>query len=248
MLALGGSALRAGNHQTALSFYGDVMRIVTPYGGFDPMTFYSASRMTAVIRGVEGDHRGAVADLEKMFPLARMASSQQPYAYYDYLNALAVELGEVGQLERARRVSEITLASPFARAYPEWRETFDDIASKQRRASRSVVAVRKQVQAAQNLARMPAPEQVASRALGRDPEGIQARVLNFQQWKTMLEPSSTPVPNRLTPEQRRRMSTAEKLIRLMDLISQDETDEETIDRILEAVEGIVLGNRNKRLD
>jgi hypothetical protein len=39
------------------------------------------------------------------------------------------------------------------------------------------------------------------------------------------------------------MSTGEKLIRLMDLISHDETDDETIDVILEAVEAIVLGRR-----
>jgi 3-hydroxyacyl-CoA dehydrogenase len=44
------------------------------------------------------------------------------------------------------------------------------------------------------------------------------------------------------------MSTGEKLIRLMDLISRDETDDETIDRILEAVEQIVLNRRSEKLD
>ena len=44
------------------------------------------------------------------------------------------------------------------------------------------------------------------------------------------------------------MTTGEKLIRLMDLISQDETDDATIDRILEAVEEIVLNRRNEKLD
>jgi 3-hydroxyacyl-CoA dehydrogenase len=44
------------------------------------------------------------------------------------------------------------------------------------------------------------------------------------------------------------MTTGEKLIRLMDLISQDETDDETIDRILEAVEQIILNRRNEKLD
>ena len=44
------------------------------------------------------------------------------------------------------------------------------------------------------------------------------------------------------------MTTGEKLIRLMDLISQDETDDETIDRILEAVEQIVLKRRDQKLD
>ena len=44
------------------------------------------------------------------------------------------------------------------------------------------------------------------------------------------------------------MTTGEKLIRLMDLISQDETDDATIDRILEAVEEIVFNRRNEKLD
>lgn len=44
------------------------------------------------------------------------------------------------------------------------------------------------------------------------------------------------------------MTTGEKLIRLMDLISQDETDDETIERILEAVEDIVMSCRKQGLD
>jgi hypothetical protein len=192
---------------------------------------------------MNGDHRGAVADLERMFPIARITSSLQPYAYYDYLNALAVELREVGRLEQARRASEIALASPYAHAYPEWRETFDEIAAKQRRVSRSVVAVSRRIEEAHNLVRMPASEHAANEAASGQPDRTQARVLSFQKWKTMLEESSSPVPNKLTPEQRRRMTTGEKLIRLMDLISQDENDEDTIDRILEAVEEIVLSRQ-----
>ena len=46
-----------------------------------------------------------------------------------------------------------------------------------------------------------------------------------------------------TSEQRRGLSAAEKLIRIMDLISNDETDDETIDCILEAVEELVLKRR-----
>ena len=44
------------------------------------------------------------------------------------------------------------------------------------------------------------------------------------------------------------MTTGEKLIRLMDLISQDETDDETIDRILDTVEQIVIKRRSQNLD
>jgi tetratricopeptide (TPR) repeat protein len=140
MLALGTNSVAVGDRKTATSFYRDVTRILERDRVFDPMTLYTAARMTAVMKSIEGDHRGALVDLEKMFPLVRMASSQQPYAYYDYLNTLAVELTEAGRLEEARNASSIALASPFAHAYPEWRETFDEIAHQELRASRSTVA------------------------------------------------------------------------------------------------------------
>jgi len=43
------------------------------------------------------------------------------------------------------------------------------------------------------------------------------------------------------------MTTHEKLRRLVDLISQDETDDDTIDLILEAVERIVFARRPKSI-
>jgi hypothetical protein len=181
----------------------------------------------------------------------------QPYAYYDYLNTLAVELGELGRLDQARRTSEIAIASPFARAYPEWRETFEDIEAKSQRSSRSIVGVRQPIsktdkdgrylsrEKIDNLLRLPAPQPRAPANRAGLPHATEARVLDFRQWKTAIKASSRAIPEGVTAEQRRRMTTGEKLIRLMDLISQDETDDETIDRILEAVEQIVL-NRRKR--
>ncbi|HXI89830.1 MAG TPA: hypothetical protein VNO24_07430 [Blastocatellia bacterium] len=260
MLALGANSFTAGDRQTAMSFYREVMRIATRRRVFDPATLYTASRMTAVIKAMEGDHLGAAADLERMLPLARVASSAQPYAYYDYLNTLAVELGELGRLDQARRASEIAIASPFARAYPEWRETFEDIEAKRQRGSRSSVGVRQPISETEedrrdpgrkktdNLLRLPVLEPRAPAGREDYTQDSQARVLNFQQWKTAIKASSRAIPEEVTPEQRRRMTTGEKLIRLMDLISQDETDDETIDRILEAVEEIVLNRRNEKLD
>jgi hypothetical protein len=248
MLALGSNSLATGDARTAMSFYREVNRIVTRSHAFDPVTLCFASRMPAVIRGMDGDHQGAVADLEKMFPLARMAGTLQPYAYCDYVNALAVELAETGRLEEARRASVIALASPFAPAYPEWRETFNEIRIKQRCASHSVVPVRQQIPGTHNLLRLPEPEPSASATpLDRNRQSTPARILNFQQWKTMLKGASNLLEE-LTPEQRRRMTTGEKLIRLMDLISRDETDDEMIDRILEAVEQIVPRHRSENLD
>jgi hypothetical protein len=114
----------------------------------------TAQRMFAVINSEEGNHRGALA-LENLFQLAHAARSSQPHVYYDYMNSLAVELCEVGRLEEAWNASQIALASPFACAYPEWRETRDEIELKGRRASRSTVAVIQKAIEARNKARRP---------------------------------------------------------------------------------------------
>jgi hypothetical protein len=251
MLALGTNSFENGDGRTAMSFYQEVMRIVACERVFDPVTASYASRMTAVIRGVDGDHRGALANLESSFPLARMAGSVQPPTYYDYLNSLAVELGEVGRLAQARRASEIALSSRFGTRYPNWRETFDGITLKQRRASRSMVAVPQGIRETQKvqhhtgetekLVHLHSRGPAASADSGEQRHRItKARVLDFQQWKTALLESRPSVLNKLTPEHKNRMTTGEKLIRLMDLLSRDETDDGMIDRILEVVEEIVL--------
>ena len=251
MLAFGAGSVRVGDHQTAMQFYREVARIMARRDCFDPVTFSVMSRMIAVIRSIDGDHRGALSSLEAMFPLARMAGSLRPHTYFDYLNALAVELSELGRLEQARRASEIALASTFSPAYREWRETFEAIATKQLSASRSIVVVPKGVDEtqkvqrravdAEKLVQLRSNASVASADWGVQPREVtKARVLDFQRWKTALEESRPSVLNRLTMEQRTLMTTGEKLLRLMDLLSRDETEDETIDRILEVVEEIVL--------
>jgi tetratricopeptide (TPR) repeat protein len=133
----------------------------------DPRTFVNAQHNLAVLKSVDGDHRGALADFERLFPLARALGPWRPYLYYDYVNSLAVELMEVGRLEEARNASKIALASPFAGAYPQWRETSDDIELRGRRASRSVVAfhranpdaaLNRETPEADGLLRAPVPD------------------------------------------------------------------------------------------
>jgi len=223
-------------------------RLISLNRVFDPVSLCVATKMTAMIRAVHGDNQGALTLLEKMLPVAQMARAVQPQVYFDYLNALAVEFGEAGRFGEAQRASEIALASPFAPAYPEWRETLDEIKMRQRRASHSVVPVRRDIQETQNLLHLPESEPSANNThLDRARQAAPARVLNFQRWKSMLKGASG-LPAGLAPGRRRLMTTGEKLIRLMDLISRDETDDETIDRILEAVEQIVPKRRTENLD
>jgi tetratricopeptide (TPR) repeat protein len=255
--SLGAEFQLRGDFESALKLYKEASLRATEKITSDPLTHLLVHRNIAVVKSLRGDHRGALADLQRMSPLARAVASIQPHVYFDYLNSLAVEYGELGRLQDAERASRIALSSPFAGAYPEWRETFDDIASKRLRPSHSAVAVRlppTPVQAvdglgeAHNLLRLPPIERPAIEATDSHPQGARARILNFQQWKTTIKPSSRANVEGITAEQRIRMTTGEKLIRLMDLISRDETDDETIDRILEAVEEIVLNRRSEKLD
>src|SRR5205085_5872237 len=99
----------------------------------DISTTVKAHLGIAIYKGREGLHKQSLSDLENLYTLARHS---QPVVFFDYLNSLAVELGEVGRKDEARNVSRIVLASPFAPAYPEWRQTAEDL----RPARRSFVA------------------------------------------------------------------------------------------------------------
>jgi hypothetical protein len=263
MLALGARSVNVGDNNAALPWYGEIMRIAARERAVDPPTLYFARQVTAIIRARNGDHKGAIRELEEMFPLARLASYKEPRAYSVHLNSLAVELAEVGRLEEAAQASTIACSSPYAPAYPEWQETFDEISLKRRRASRSRIIVSRFLAQAdgdphrrrvnqisqpqlvnpqERLSLQPSQPNALVESRYDRPPGSRARVLDFQQWKQRIKPGPGQL-SALSAEQRMEMSTGEKLIRLMDLISHDETDDETIDVILEAVEAIVLGRR-----
>jgi tetratricopeptide (TPR) repeat protein len=127
--------------RSALSLYREVARFASRSSIYDAYATLGSQKMAAVIKGLEGNHLGAVALLENLFPLAQSVRSSQAHIYYDYLNSLAVELCEVGRLEEARNISRVVLVSRFAPAYPEWQETSEEIKLKDRRASRSFVEV-----------------------------------------------------------------------------------------------------------
>lgn len=236
MLALGTNSVAVSDLHSAASFYREVANLLTRQRILDPMTLYLASRMTAVIRAMDGDHRGALAHLEKMLPLARMASSVQPYAYYDYLNTLAVELTEAGRLEEARNASRIVLASPFARAYPEWRETREEIELRGLRASRAVVAFKQRISESESrlshelganhsrpvgdptasepgkLLRLPVPERARNLAAESSPASQPARVLDMQEWKNkMTKQDERPHRPATNEEKEARLKDLEKL-------------------------------------
>jgi len=244
-----------GDSESALKLYIEAGCRAVETKRVDPVAAFASRKNIAVLRSEQGDHQGALADLRGMSQLAKVVGSIHAQAYYDYLNSLAVEFGELGHLEEAVRASRLSLSSPFAIAYPEWGQTFEEIASKRQRSSQSSGAVRPAVIKGQgnqepvretpNLVQLPvAVGPPPASQVDRPQPRTRARVLSFQRWKTTIKASGRPTPVGVAAGLRSRMTTGEKLIRLMDLISQDETDDETIDRILDTVEQIVIKRRS----
>jgi hypothetical protein len=84
----------------------------------------------AVLKASDGSHDHAIKDLESVLPIIKHVP---PHTYFDFLNSYAVELGEVGRIDEAENVSRVTIASPFAPYYPEWRSTYSEIRSNRKR-------------------------------------------------------------------------------------------------------------------
>jgi tetratricopeptide (TPR) repeat protein len=132
ILELGKTFFDAGQPITAMPLYLEAIRASRTK---DFLTGTQAQMMIAVVRSIDGDHRGALGDLERLWPMVRLASHEHPALRYDYLNSLAVELAETGRIEEAKHAIEIALRSPFADMYPNWRTTRDEIDDKGRRTS-----------------------------------------------------------------------------------------------------------------
>jgi AraC-like DNA-binding protein len=105
----------------------------------DPMAHFQAKHGIAVLRGLEGDHRAALRDLERLMPLAHTIGKRGHPAYFAFLNSYALELSESGKSEEAEQAANVVAASPFIDRYLEWQETVLEIAAKGKR--RSMIAV-----------------------------------------------------------------------------------------------------------
>jgi hypothetical protein len=197
-------------------------------------------KMIAVISSEDGNHRDALGLLESLFALALHARSSQPHVYYDYMNSLAVELCEVGRLEEARNISQIVLASPFAPAYPEWRDTSNEIALRGRRASRSVVAFgglasesESQIDSeAENLVQLATPQRSGSNRLQDSVvtrTKQRARVVNLLDWKNeMAERKSIPQDRQTRLKELKRLPTEDKIAKIWGRLGDEEVNDDLL--------------------
>ena len=166
-------------------------------------------RGIAIVKAKVGDHRFALKDLERFYPLARYAP---PHLYFAYLNSLAIELGEVGRKYEARNVIRHVLASPFAFAYPEWLETAEDL----REPNRSFVAINTSPLKPRNVLAIPA----FGRDQGEPPAwaGQPALVVSYQDWKGRMAKKKK---NGNKPVEQ--MTDSEMMIEIMNRYTSDKT-------------------------
>jgi len=235
LLALGSNSLAQHDSKAAAGLYRELMRLLS--NNREYVTRSDVMRVTAVIRGIEGDHHGALEDLERQFPLVRVASRERPDVFYDYQNSLAVELACVGRFEEARHASEIALASPFANAYPEWRETRREIELGERRPSRAAVSFSRDIASAANLLYLPSSDQAGDSEPAAEPMTPSARVLDLMSWKKKMSEAKDATPQ--DKKNYKDMDGRELLLRIMELTAATDLTDEELREIVETIERIL---------
>jgi hypothetical protein len=182
------------------------------------------SRAIAVVKSKEGYHKAALKDLENIAPLVRYTTIQ---AQYDYLNSLAVELGEVGHIQEAQDVCRVVLASPLIGVYPEWRETGADTARRGYK-SRSSVLIQSfsEPEKIQNILYMPGRNTAPVRLRTKP-----AKVLSYVDWKEkMVKEDNDEIP----PD----ADEGDLYLRLMELIAQKDLSTWELRKVIDFVENL----------
>jgi tetratricopeptide (TPR) repeat protein len=214
----------AGKLQEALPLYLEAARIAASGNWCDPHTTVTATQNIAIFKSSIGDHRAALADMERLFPLVRTVA--EPYKYHHYLNSLAVELGEIGRIEEAQNICKVVLASPYAFAYPEWRETSDEIKLRGYK-SRSTVSL-SQCSIPQNLLHLPERSSPAPRT--PNPFQQPGSVTKLEDWKRKMVKEPNGNDTEQLPED---MSGQDMTMKLLELITENRYEEDKIRQVLE---------------
>jgi tetratricopeptide (TPR) repeat protein len=254
MLSLGTFYYETGDNESALRFYAETIRAEAKAKQSNIMTLAQAQWMIAVINSVYGDHNGALDDLIKLKPTFLTISSRYPVFYYKYLNSLAVELGEVGRFDEAFNASRLAVASPYAAAYPEMRETLNELNQKSRRPSRSMIAVSQLASSAENVVSLAAIQKTLCGGFKNYEASVphRARVFKFKDYIKLVKEARRVAEDKARLEARgglkeakledlRRLSTKQKLLRIMDLMSDDGITDNKLLKILLVLERVEEG-------
>jgi tetratricopeptide (TPR) repeat protein len=212
MHSLAALAARTQDHETELYWFAESLKVHPSAEAFIGL---------AVIKAKQGDHRHALKDLERFYPLARYAP---PYNFFDYLNSLAIELGEVGRRYEARNVIKHVLESPFIIAYPEWRETAEEL----KEPNRSFAFIPSLPLRPHNVLSMPAFErdEIEFPAWAGRP----ARILSYQQGKERMAKKKKNGKKPTEP-----MDEKDMLMNIINIYTSEETTDATRFKIYDAV-------------
>jgi len=102
----------------------------------DSLVAVQVAASMAVLRSDDGDHHGALRELERVFPIIASIYHTYPHLYYGYANNRAVVLSRAGRIEDSRRAIQVALASPLAPRFPEWHDTAREIEEAARKEPR----------------------------------------------------------------------------------------------------------------
>jgi tetratricopeptide (TPR) repeat protein len=163
----------------------------------------------ALLKAKEGYHKQSLKDLENLRSFARY---MPPHIYFDYLNSLAVELGEAGRKDEARNIIKHVLASPFAIAYPEWRETAEEL----REPNRSFAVISSLPLRPHNVLSMPAFERDGAEFPTW--AGQPAPVLSYEKWTQRMAKKKK---NGNKPIEQ--MTESDMIVRIINIYASEDT-------------------------
>jgi hypothetical protein len=131
LLGLGACYAASNNLEESGEVYIEAARLAK---GTDLLSRCAALRSLPLLRSFRGDHKGSLADLERLLPLVRSLSNSYAAEYHEHLNNLAYELGHVGRLEEAKAAINGALRSRYASRFPHRAETAQELETRPRRA------------------------------------------------------------------------------------------------------------------
>jgi len=116
--------------------------------GKDCITIIRAGMTLSELSTSAGDHESSLAHLRAIRPAVELAARVAPFYLPGWCNDVAIDLAGLGRLDEARRFAAFAIASPFARAYPEWAETAQEI--EQQAEAKAALNVRPAIQQARS--------------------------------------------------------------------------------------------------
>jgi hypothetical protein len=141
LVTLGTLLIKEGDAKTGALVHDEACRIAVGCGRLALPLFFHVASTRYHLKSIDGDHRAAIEGLRRLAPSAKIVGVEQPPLLYIFKNNLAIELAETGALEEAASLAEELRTSPFARLYPEWLRTSDEIAWKTRKPSGNMVFI-----------------------------------------------------------------------------------------------------------